>query len=116
MSRMVKSIVAAAACAGLVSACGNDPKDMEAAQFLNLNLTRGTPHGSQGLGQGGRMTDDWIYPEPEGGAHGAHSPNGTTTAPDAQTPGFSGKGGNPEPDRAHTEHKTPQQATPHSQQ
>jgi len=39
------------------------------------------PHGGNGLGTGGHMTDDWIYPKPEEGAakpHAAPGAHGTS--------------------------------------
>jgi hypothetical protein len=71
---LTSSLMLASACKGVT--------DSEPAKSgpLIFEMKR-NPHGGNGLGAGGQMTNDWTYPEPTAGEghHGqpAHAPQGS---------------------------------------
>lgn len=91
------ALAASALLLGLAPACAKGVTDNETSRTGPLSVeTHRNPHGGNGLGAGGRMTDDWIYPEPQPGeghhAGGSHGDEEKVSSPHDVPPAEQGHG------------------------
>ncbi len=81
MSAMNKRMALLFAGLGLGLGVGCDGKAVDRAAVKSGSVgfeVKRNPHGGNGLGAGGQMTDNWMYPEEQGEGEGNRG-NSTTT-------------------------------------